>query len=96
MEHEGCKMNTPTNLGSGVTLPVMSNKKDSDSESLEDMKIDQKQGLGSSLATPTPEKPEWSSKARVISSLSRKQLAEDLRNEGDGDQSAFFFKFVKF
>ncbi|CAL9766806.1 unnamed protein product [Musa acuminata subsp. burmannicoides] len=87
MEHEGCKMNTPTNLGSGVTLPVISNKKDSDSESLEDMKIDQKQGLGSSLATPTPEKPEWSSKARVISSLSRKQLAEDLRNEEPVEQN---------
>lgn len=78
MEHERCMEESPTEPGCGE----MPNKKDSDIEFHEHMKIDVKQDLGDSFVSPTPEKPEWSSKARVIASLSRKQLAEEFNSEG--------------
>ncbi|WOK98895.1 CDT1-like protein a, chloroplastic [Canna indica] len=76
MEHESSMNGTPTKFA----FSKMVNEKDSDAEACQEMRIDEKQEDGSSFVTPTPEKPEWSSKARQIPSL-RKQLAEDFNNE---------------
>lgn len=82
MEHERCMEENSESSG----CRKISCENDSDIASDLPMKIDKKEEVENNFVSPTPQKPEWSSKDRAVASLTRKQLAEDFENEGCVDQ----------
>lgn len=87
MEDKKCEMQTPIQFRCKKILPGVSSN-DSSSAAIQIVNADKKEHLASIFASPTPEKPERSSKSEVITSFARKKLVGNFKDEEVIGQSA--------
>lgn len=83
MEHERSERQTPIQFRCKKMLPSVEKTDDPNPVATEIAKVDEKEDPGYSLASPTPQKPEWRSKAKGVNSYDRKEkhLPVDIKSE---------------
>ncbi|XP_010908306.2 CDT1-like protein a, chloroplastic [Elaeis guineensis] len=87
MEDEKCEKQTPTQFRCKQIIPGVSSN-ESSSAAIQIVNTDKKEDHVSIFASPTPEKPERSSKLEVITSFVRKNLVGSFQDEDVVGQSA--------